>query len=362
MERRQFIRFSGACVAVLATRGRASETSVKDLGDLLASVRKEHGLPGIAAAAVRGDRIVAEGAEGVRRVGADDKITLDDRFALASCTKRMTAAMIARLIDAGKLSFDTTLAEALPEMPMRDDYRGVTVAQLLSFTGGIQPYLMITPMATPIVFQLKGSPAEQREQFVRHLLQEEPVVQPGTERRYSNASYGLIAFVAERRTGRSWEALMEEEVFKPLGMKTAGFGRPRTKERPDEPSLHRKGANGYEPEMEGQAPVLSALAAAGNVHSSIRDFARFASYELKAAQGKDELLRPETAKRFQSLTEDRPAEGRSFFGGSPFISSGCILWPSKNLAAVVAVNGGGANDAVRTVMDAIKDREAEFAS
>src|SRR5262249_30727751 len=135
---------------------------------------------------------------------------------------------------------------------------------------------------------------------------------------------------------------------------------PRSKERPNEPSLHRKGANGYEPEAEGQAPVLAALAAAGNVHCSICDFARFASYELGAVQGKDTLLQPATAKRFQSLTEDRPAEGRSFFGGSPFISSGCILWPSKNLAAVVAVNAGGANDAVQAVMNAVKEREAEF--
>ena len=150
---------------------------------------------------------------------------------------------------------------------------------------------------------------------------------------------------------------MENDVFKPLGMKTAGFGRPHSKERPNEPTLHRKGANGYEPEAEGQAPALSALAAAGNVHCSIRDFARFTSYELNGTQGNDALLQPATAKRFQSLTEDRPAEGRSFFGGSPFISSGCILWPSKNLAAVVAVNAGGANDAVRAVMDAIKERE-----
>src|SRR3954469_20511023 len=118
MDRRIFILVGGAATFSLAGRVKGKETAVKNLGELLESIRKEHGLPGIAAASVRGDRLVAEGVAGVRRVGGDDKIALDDRFALASCTKRMTAAMIARLIDAGKLSFDTTLADALPEIPM----------------------------------------------------------------------------------------------------------------------------------------------------------------------------------------------------------------------------------------------------
>jgi CubicO group peptidase (beta-lactamase class C family) len=360
MDRRDFIRCGAVAVVWVTGSARAQQRAVKDLGDQLEAIRKEHELPGIAAAAVRGTSVVAEGVAGVRRVGDEERIRPDDRFALASCTKRMTAAMIGRVIDSGKLSFDTTLADALPEASMRDEYRNVTVNQLLTHTGGIQTYTQVGPMLTPILFQLKGSAAEQREQFIKHLLQEEPVVKPGTERRYSNASYALAAFVAERRTGRRWEALMEEEVFKPLGMTTAGFGRPRTKERPSEPSLHRKGEMGYEPEPEGQMNRMAALAPAGDVHCSIRDFARFASYELNAAQGNDSLLQAATAKRFQELSGDRLAEGRAFFGGSQYISTGFIVWPSKNLAVVVAINGGSAGDAVRAAFEAVRQREADF--
>jgi CubicO group peptidase (beta-lactamase class C family) len=360
MDRRDFMRYASVASISLATPARGLQRSVRDLGDRLEAIRKEHGLPGIAAAAVRGGRIVAEGVAGLRRVGIDDKITPDDRFALASCTKRMTSAMIARVIDSGKLSFDTTLAEALPEMPMRGDYRNVTLTQLLTFTGGIQPYTQMNPKKTPIMFELKGSAAEQREQFIKHLLQEEPIVKPGTERVYSNASYALAAFVAEQRTGNPWETLMQSEVFQPLHMTTAGFGRPRTKERPSEPAMHRKGDNGYEPEAERQDNAPRALAPAGDVHCSIRDFALFASYELNAAQGNDALLQPATAKRYQELSSGPRAEGRGFFGGSPFVSTGCVLWPSKNLAVVVAVNGGGAGDDVRAAFEAVKQREADF--
>jgi CubicO group peptidase (beta-lactamase class C family) len=227
---------------------------------------------------------------------------------------------------------------------------------------------------------LKGSSREQREQFVKHVLQEEPVVKPGTERRYSNASYALVAFVAEQRTGKSWEELMRTEVFEPLGMGTAGFGRPRSKDRPNEPTLHRKTDTGFEPEPDERVNLMAVFAPAGDVHCSIRDFAKFASYELNAANGNNTLLKPETAKRLRELPEgagplvypkgvkakaggDRNAgqkkgppgkPGNSFFGGSDYVSAGCILWPEENLAAVAAINAGFSNEAIRAAHEAIK--------
>jgi CubicO group peptidase (beta-lactamase class C family) len=361
MNRRNFIQSAG--LAVLAACGRlaavasAEDREPKDLSDQLEGIRKEDQLPGLAAAVVRGDQIVAQGVAGVRQVDTDDKITLEDRFPIGSCTKRMTAVMIGRVIDSEKLSFETTLVEALPDIPMRDDYRKVTIAQLLTFTGGIQPYTQVGPKLTPILFELKGSAAEQQEQFVKHVLQEEPVVKPGTERKYSNASYVVAVFAASRKTGRGWEALMEEEVFEPLRLTKAGFGRPRSKERPNEPWLHRKGEKGYEPEpKEPQAEPAAVLAGAGGVHCSIRDFARFASYELSAARGKDALRKPATARRWQELSQGETSEGRPVFGGTPWLTAGYVLWPSKNVAAAVAVNGGSAADACKAVFKAVEDR------
>jgi len=384
MDRRAFVRLSAIAGVSLVGHARAQSQRVIDLSERLAEIRQQHGIPGIAAAAVRGNSIVAEGVAGVRRIGQDDKIAPDDRFAIASCTKRMTAAMIARVIDSGKLAFETTLVEALPDVPMRDDYRGVTVAQLLQFSGGIQPYLTFNPAQNAILRGFKGSDVEKRGQFVRHVLQEEPVVKPGTERRYSNASYAVVAYVAEQRTGKSWEELMRAEVFEPLGMSTAGFGRPRSKERPNEPTLHRKTDAGFEPEPDDRVNVMAVFAAAGDVHCSIRDFAKFASYELNAANGNDTLLKPATAKRFRELSQTTaplmypkmkkkapdgkdggqkvvgakgppPAgSGRSFFGGSEYVSAGCILWSEENLAAVAAINAGFSNEAIRAVHEGIK--------
>jgi CubicO group peptidase (beta-lactamase class C family) len=195
----------------------------------------------------------------------------------------------------------------------------------------------------------------------------------------------VVAFVAEQRTGKSWEELMRAEVFEPLQMTTAGFGRPRSKERPHEPTLHPKTDAGFVPEPDERRDLMVLFAPAGDVHCSIRDFAKYASYELNAANGNDLLLKAATAKRFRELSQTGgplvypkmmkkkggdgkdggqkiigkggPPPGRpgnSFFGGSDYVSAGCILWPDENLAAVAAVNAGSANEAVRAAHEVIK--------
>ena len=175
---------------------------------------------------------------------------------------------------------------------------------------------------------------------------------------------------------------MAEEVFKPLKMTRAGFGRPHNAERPDEPRLHRKTENGaYEPEPaerggdgggggdDGagggrpmrEADAQLAMAGPGGVHCPIRDFARFVAYELAAARGRDPLLKPETARRWLELSRGGGgvgggAEGRPVRGGTPWITAGYVLWPSKDVAAAVTVNGGGAFDACKAVFAAAEPR------
>jgi CubicO group peptidase (beta-lactamase class C family) len=85
-----------------------------DLTDMLEPIRNEYDLPAIVGAVVKGDKIIAEGAVGVRVLGKKERVTLDDRFMIGSCTKRMTSVMVCRVMDTGKLAFDTKLAEVLP--------------------------------------------------------------------------------------------------------------------------------------------------------------------------------------------------------------------------------------------------------
>src|SRR4051794_5116389 len=100
-----------AAVLLLPGPGGASEgpgadaPTGDDLASLLEPIRREYHLPALAAAVVRGDRVVGAAAVGVRELGKEAKVMLDDRFHIGSCTKTMTAMLIARLVDQGKLTW-----------------------------------------------------------------------------------------------------------------------------------------------------------------------------------------------------------------------------------------------------------------
>src|SRR5688500_1677689 len=78
--------------------------AAQDVSDRLEPYRRKHDVPALAGAGVVGDRVVAIGAAGVRRADAPEvKATIHDKWHLGSCTKAMTATMIATLVEEKKL-------------------------------------------------------------------------------------------------------------------------------------------------------------------------------------------------------------------------------------------------------------------
>lgn len=356
VHRRQFLGGLGVCsLATLGGWGWAREDSKKvSLDEVLESVRKEHQLPGIAGAVMKDGQVVAEGAAGVRELGKNDAILATDRFMIGSCTKRMTRLLIARLIDAGLLTFETTLADALPGVKMRDEYKNVTITQLMTFTGGIQPYTQIGPRMTPILFE-KGPAEERRMKFLTHVLNEEPVTKPGGKAHYSNAGFAVLAEVAARAAKKDYQTLMAEQVFAPLKLEKAGFGRPRTKERPNEPWYHVKRGNSFVAEPDMERPPEVVLAAAGGAFCTVIELAMFAAYELAGATGKDPLLKPETAKKYWGMINPSGSDAIEA-GGSHWLHAMYTYSPKTKLAIAVAVNAGCGDPPCEAGLKAVKMR------
>src|SRR5262249_7797569 len=75
---------------------------------ILELIRAKHKLPGLAAAVVRGGKVMVSGVTGVRRQGAADKLERDDRFHIASCTKSMTAMLAGIAVQRGQLTWTTS--------------------------------------------------------------------------------------------------------------------------------------------------------------------------------------------------------------------------------------------------------------
>ena len=75
----------------------AAEEEPDEMTVKLDEIRKEHGLPAIAAAAIRRGKLIVNAASGLRKMGSDEPVTTDDQWHLGSCTKSMTATLAGML-------------------------------------------------------------------------------------------------------------------------------------------------------------------------------------------------------------------------------------------------------------------------
>ncbi|MCX6086659.1 MAG: serine hydrolase, partial [Caldiserica bacterium] len=184
------------------------------------TLRETYHLPALELCVIDADGIIEVASNGVRKDGGTTVVEESDLFHVGSMTKAMTATMLATLVQEGKLSWDMTLAQALPSLASTMDprYDGVTLEQLLTHTSGLPRYT--TDFEWASIPPFTGTPAEQRQAFAGMLLTRPPIGTAGVYR-YSNAGYAVAAAIAEKATGETWEQLMQERVFGPLNMRAA---------------------------------------------------------------------------------------------------------------------------------------------
>jgi CubicO group peptidase (beta-lactamase class C family) len=338
----------------------------------LEAIRAKHALPALAAAATTSERLLAIAATGVRKKGSPEPATVHDRWHLGSCTKSMTATMLARFVERGTLSWDTAMGKAFSDLvgsgEMRDEYVPVTMEQLLAHRGGIPSDLSANGLWGKL-WEKKGTPTEQRRQLLEGVVQMPPASAPGTAYLYSNAGIAIAGHMAERATGKSWEDLMQAELFGPLGMRDVGFGAPGSAEKVDQPwGHHGPTLTPVPPGPNADNPP--AIGPAGTAHASLADWAKYAAIHLRGSRGKTGYLKPETFAHLQ----EKPKAGDYSFGwghgerpwakGHVLSHSGsnnswfCVVWlaPNRDVAYLACCNAGGAaaaaaaDEAVQAVM------------
>jgi CubicO group peptidase (beta-lactamase class C family) len=113
------------------------ESGDTDLAELLNSIRLEERLPGLAAAIIVDGKLHSVAAVGVREAGTNNFLTVDDKFLIGSCAKAFTATTAAILVEEGRLSWQTTIRDAFPDLDMLPEYENITLEQLLSHRAGL---------------------------------------------------------------------------------------------------------------------------------------------------------------------------------------------------------------------------------
>ncbi|MGQ9525494.1 MAG: serine hydrolase domain-containing protein [Armatimonadota bacterium] len=357
MHRRTFLQAVIMLTAGICFRDQADKEPVAPLSSLLTAVRKRYAVPALTAAAVHVDGTTVVGRVGTRRAGARDPVQSSDAFHIGSCTKAMTATLTAILVERGRLSWETTIAEAFADLKgrIRPEYRNVSLLQLLSHRGGLPDDRKPDPTIFPVLRSATAPLNEQRRMLAELILTREPAYTPGERMVYSNFGYAIAGAIVEQAVGRPWENLMREYLFEPLGMATAGFGPPR------KVWGHRHVDAECQPVQPGPfADNPPAIGPAGSVHCSIADWAKFAALHLRGARGDTGLLlKPQS---FQLLHTDRFRQGyalgwstaeRSWAHGITLSHTGSnTMWfaaifiaPKRGTAFLACANCGGGHAA-----------------
>jgi len=158
--------------------------------------------------------LVTQGSRQFARIFGSAKGT-EPVFLLASITKPMTGAVVMTLVDAGALSLDDKATKFFPSFT-GEGRETITIRNLLTHTGGLPDMLADDEMLR----ERHASLSDYREGALKAPLK----FAPGSKYSYSSMGILLSAEIAQKITGKPIADLVEERVFKPLGMRRTGYG------------------------------------------------------------------------------------------------------------------------------------------
>ena len=184
--------------------------------------------------------------------------TPQTRFRLGSVTKPFTALAILQLQAQGKLTVQDLICRYLPACPAA--WQAITLHHLLTHTSGIPDVERLPEYA-----QIKTLPTTPAQTIA--LFRDKPLAfTPGTHWDYSSSGYILLGAILEQVTGKSYETVLQENIFTPVGMQNTGYEH-------DTATL----ARGYVNATTVAAPIEMSLPfAAGGLYSTVEDLYRWA--------------------------------------------------------------------------------------
>ena len=157
------------------------------------------------------DQVVYKGAFGFADFHRKDSLSTETAFQLASVSKQFTAMAIMMLKEKGKLHYDDSVQQYIPDFP----YKGITIRQLLTHRSGLSNYTYFSDQLWPDRKQPMTN-----DDVLNMMTEHQPEVyaQPNARFDYSNTGYCLLASIAEKASGVSFATFLQKNIFEPLKM------------------------------------------------------------------------------------------------------------------------------------------------
>jgi CubicO group peptidase (beta-lactamase class C family) len=342
-----------------------------DMDDYAARVLKTFAVPGLSVGIVKDGKLVFAKGYGVRKLGESAPVDENTLFPIGSNTKAFTSALLASLVDAGKLSWDDPVYQRLPGFQMYDPYvsHEMSIRDLLTHRSGMglgEGDLLFWPTTT-----------YSRDEIIYKLRFMKPASSFRSRFAYDNLMYIAAGQIIPAVTGATWESYLRTKVLDPLGMKTTTLSAAEFKASANHAYPHQR--------LDGVLRAIDFIsldnaAPAGAINSSVFEMANWLQLQLNRgafpggttrlfseAQSK-EMWTPQTIlpnREFPGSLAHlnssfaayglgwglREYHGRQLVehtGGVAGFVSRVMLVPEQNLGVVILTNAesGGAFDAI----------------
>ncbi|HJQ71594.1 MAG TPA: serine hydrolase domain-containing protein [Blastocatellia bacterium] len=237
------------------------QTDFSQIDKVVVEELKERNTPGAAVAIIQGDRVVYAKGYGVASVETGAPVTPDMLFRLGSTTKMFTAAALVTLAARDKVKLDAPIGGYVKGLSPR--LAQATAHHLLSNTSGLKDF------AAPVI----SNDEDALGKSIRTWKDDVFLTEPGKINSYSSPGFWLSGLVVEEVGGKPYADMMDELIFKPVGMQ-------RTTLRPLAAMTYPV-AVGHSVEANGKPAVMrplfnnTAMWPAGSIFSSVSELSRF---------------------------------------------------------------------------------------
>jgi len=237
----------------------------------IAAVMEADNVPSFAVAIVHGRQTVYAQAFGFMNLKEQKPATIDTLYNIGSVTKTFTATLLMILRDAGRLDLDDEVSRFLPEtveLPKDAEGRVATLRHLAKHTSGL-------PTDPPNRNRAKRAGYNVADLY-RDLKTVKLASPVGQQWSYSNLGYGLLGHALERTGGSTYEELLKQLIFAPLGMDDSSISL--------EPDDRQRFAAHYWADLrirrEMRPWTWGEIAANGGITSTVTDMAKYVAFQL----------------------------------------------------------------------------------
>lgn len=174
------------------------------------------GVPSVSVAVMRDGKMLLQRAWGLANVDKALEADAATTYPIASVSKMFTAALVLKQVDRGRLSLNDSIAKHLTGL--KPEFHAITIEQLLNHTSGL-----------PNDYRAPARRLERRspEELLAMIAATTLATEPGRAYVYSNTGYALLGLLIEKAYGKSYGAVLRDEIARPLGLTLAQCAEPR---------------------------------------------------------------------------------------------------------------------------------------